>query len=111
MEELIKERVESLTPFSKIKNKKKPPQMVDLIMYNDMRITFDFVYEILMGIFNKTEDEAKKLADKANEEGETKIATLPKRLAEAKISQVEKRSIMAMATGRIFAILKIEIQE
>ncbi len=51
------------------------PKMYKVIFYNDDFTTFDFVILVLTKVFHKSSDEAKKLAETIDQEGEAIVGT------------------------------------
>jgi ATP-dependent Clp protease adaptor protein ClpS len=65
------------------------PQMYKVILHNDDYSTFDFVIEVLVEVFNKSNDEAVELTFKVDEEGFAVVGIYPKDIAETKVSLVK----------------------
>jgi ATP-dependent Clp protease adaptor protein ClpS len=62
----------------------KPPAMWNVIMLNDDFTTFEFVMLVLMGVFNKGQEEAFVLTKSIHESGKAVIGQYPKDIAETK---------------------------
>lgn len=58
----------------------KPP-LYNVIFYNDDVTTFDFVVLILIGIFNKTQEDATLLAIEIDKKGKALVAQYPYEIA------------------------------
>ena len=67
---------------------KKPP-MYKVIMLNDDYTPMDFVVELLIRYFRKSEDEASQIMLRIHHEGQAVCACYPKDVAESKVLQVE----------------------
>ena len=67
MDNSLKENLEN-SGFMEKAELMQPPEM-KVVFYNDDSTTMDFVVEVLMCIFNKTEDEAKTLMMNVHENG------------------------------------------
>ncbi|MDD6968530.1 MAG: ATP-dependent Clp protease adaptor ClpS [Treponema sp.] len=67
MDNSLKENLENNNIMEKTEVM-QPPEM-KVVFYNDDSTTMDFVIEVLMCIFNKTEDEAKTLMMNVHENG------------------------------------------
>lgn len=66
------------------KQEVKPPSLWNVIFINDDFTTFDFVMIVLIGIFNKSEEEAFVLTKKIHENGKAIVAQYSKDVAETK---------------------------
>jgi ATP-dependent Clp protease adaptor protein ClpS len=61
-----------------------PPPQYRVIFVNDNVTTVDFVVDILLTLFNYTDEEAKMLTLKIHDEGSAVVAIMPYELAEQK---------------------------
>lgn len=64
------------------------PRRYKVILHNDDYTSMDFVVEILMGVFRKSEEEAHALMLKIHEEGFAVCGVYTKEIAETKVEQV-----------------------
>ncbi len=67
---------------------KKPP-MYMVIMLNDDYTPMDFVVELLVSHFRKTEEQATQIMLRIHQDGQAVCAYYPKDIAESKVLQVE----------------------
>ncbi len=74
-------------PIVKPKFKIKKPTQYKVIFFNDDFTPFNFVQQILMVIFNKTEQEAELIAKKIHNEGAEIVGVYPLEIAETKQAQ------------------------
>ena len=65
------------------------PKMYKVILHNDDYSTFEFVVQVLMEVFNKTEQEANTLTFKVDQEGFAIVGIYPYDIAETKVSLVK----------------------
>ena len=65
------------------------PKMYKVILHNDNYSTFEFVIEVLIEVFNKTNDEAVDLTLKVDREGYAIVGIYPKEIALTKIELVQ----------------------
>jgi len=64
------------------------PKMYKIILHNDDYSTFDFVIQVLMEVFHKTQQEAEKLTFNIDQEGFAIVGIYPKEIAETKVNLV-----------------------
>jgi len=72
------------------------PKMYKVILHNDDYSTFDFVIQVLMEIFNKSNEEAVEITFRVDKDGYAVVGVYPKDIAETKVSLVK---IMAKDNG------------
>jgi ATP-dependent Clp protease adaptor protein ClpS len=65
------------------------PKMYKVILHNDDYSTFDFVINVLMTVFHKSEDEAVELTLKVDREGFAIVGIYPYDIAQTKVSMVK----------------------
>jgi len=66
------------------------PKMYKVILHNDDYSTFDFVIEVLMEVFGKTQEEAVEVTFKVDNEGFAIVGIYPYEIAETKILMVKE---------------------
>ena len=71
MDNSLKENLENNNIMEKTELM-RPPE-IKVVFYNDDSTTMDFVIDVLMCIFNKTEDEAKNLMMSVHENGSSVV--------------------------------------
>lgn len=71
----------------KPKFKIKKPKQYKIVFFNDDFTPFFFVQQVLMVIFNKTEEESQFIAKKIHEEGAEVVGVYPLEIAETKQGQ------------------------
>ena len=71
MDNSLKENIENNNIMEKTELM-RPPEM-KVVFYNDDSTTMDFVIDVLMCIFNKTEEEAKNLMMNVHENGSSVV--------------------------------------
>jgi len=74
--------------IEEVKQKNKTMPRWNVILFNTDTHTFQYVIELLCKIFNKTFDDAKKLAMQIHEEGQAIVDVTTKERAELKKEQV-----------------------
>jgi len=74
----------------------KLPKLYKVILLNDDYTTFDFVIEILKGVFSKSEEEAINLTLKVDREGSAVVGTYPYEIA---VMKVERTHSLARNAG------------
>ncbi len=79
MSRIINHQVEHETI---VEQKIKPPSLYKVVLHNDDVTTMDFVVNILINIFDKTEGEATKIMLMVHEEGIGVCGVYPKEIAE-----------------------------
>jgi ATP-dependent Clp protease adaptor protein ClpS len=62
----------------------KPPQMFDVVFYNDNKTYYQFVVLVLMQFYNKDLDTATQLTNLIHEHGKHAVATFTYEIAAAK---------------------------
>lgn len=87
------------------KQKIKPPQMWNVIMFNDDFTTFEFVMACLVQIFNKSQQDAFKITETIHKSGKGIVGKYPRDIAETK-----KEYALAFARQEEHP-LHVEIQE
>jgi len=70
----------------------KPPSMYEVVLLNDDYTPMDFVEEVLMRFFAKTEEQAQRITMQVHIEGRGVCGVYPKDIAESKALQVESFS-------------------
>lgn len=78
------------------KYKPNEPRKYHVIMHNDDETTMEFVVEVLITVFRKTNEEAEKTMLKIHHEGSAIVGTYHRDIAESKAEKVMK---MARAQG------------
>jgi ATP-dependent Clp protease adaptor protein ClpS len=73
---------------SRRKEKLKEPEEFRVILLNDDYTTMDFVVEVLMRIFHKTEDDAIRIMSNVHEQGRGIVGQYPQDIARTKADQV-----------------------
>lgn len=66
------------------KQKIKPPQMWNVIMFNDDFTTFEFVMACLVQIFNKNPQDAFQITNTIHKSGKCVVGKYPRDIAETK---------------------------
>ena len=69
-------------------SKLKRPRLFRVILHNDDFTTMEFVVEVLVSIFRKSEADATKLMLKVHHEGSAVAGVYPHEIAETKAAQV-----------------------
>jgi len=77
-----------LKPVVKTKEKSKEPDNSKVVLLNDDFTTMEFVVEILMLIFHKNSDEAKKIMLEVHRNGKGTVGIFPNDIAQTKTEQV-----------------------
>ena len=70
----------------------KEPDLYKVVMLNDNYTTMDFVVEILIGIFGKTEAEARKIMLSIHKKGSGVAGVYVYDIAVSKIAQVDEKA-------------------
>ncbi len=70
----------------------KPPSMYEVVLLNDDFTPMDFVEDVLMRFFGKTEAQAQHITMQVHIEGRGVCGVYPKDIAESKALQVESFS-------------------
>ena len=70
------------------RTKTKKPPLYAVLLINDDYTPMDFVVEILIGIFEKTKNQATDIMLKVHHEGRGLCGTFPLEIAETKVSGV-----------------------
>jgi len=70
----------------------QPPAMFRILMLNDDFTPMDFVVDVLIRFFHKSEDTAHQLMLQVHHEGRALCGIYPRDIAETKIQQVETAS-------------------
>lgn len=84
--------------------KLKPPQLFDVIFYNDNKTYYEFVVLVLMQLFGKDYESAVALTELIHKKGRTSVATYTHEVASAKRDE-------AVATARANGHpLRVEIE-
>jgi len=68
------------------------PPMYHVVMLNDDYTTMDFVIEVLVRFFHKSEETAHKLMLQIHQQGSARCGLFPRDIAETKVHQVETAS-------------------
>lgn len=68
----------------KTTHKIKPPQMFDVIFYNDNKTYYEFVVLVLMQFYNKDLETATNLTNLIHQQGKHPVATFTYEIAAAK---------------------------
>lgn len=84
-----------------VKSRIREPKRYHVIMHNDDYTTMDFVVEILMGIFHKSEAEATMLMLTVHKSGKAVVGTYSYDIA---VSKVKKATEWAEAEGFPFRL-------
>lgn len=79
----VKERVNSNV---------KEPNHYSVVMHNDDFTTMEFVVDILIDIFKKSEAEAEVLMMKVHHEGKAVVGKYPYDIAQTKVSKAQRRA-------------------
>jgi len=64
------------------------PQQKHVVLHNDHHTSMEFVISVLIGIFEKTSEQAFDLMMKVHEEGEAVVGTYFSEIADTKVGQV-----------------------
>ena len=75
-------------PYGKIKEKLKEPEEYRVILLNDNYTTMDFVVEILIGVFNKSIEDANRLMLEIHKKGKSVAGIYTWDIAITKAEQV-----------------------
>ncbi len=70
----------------------KEPELYKVVMLNDNYTTMEFVVEILIDIFGKTEAEARKIMLAVHKQGRGVAGTYVYDIALSKVEQVERKA-------------------
>ena len=65
------------------------PKMYKVILHNDDYSTFEFVIDVLMEVFHKSQEEATELTFRVDNEGFAIVGIYPKEIAQTKVSLVK----------------------
>jgi ATP-dependent Clp protease adaptor protein ClpS len=68
------------------------PQMFRVLLHNDDYTSMDFVVEILMGIFHKTQPQAEQIMLQIHEKGKAIVGVYTYEIAQMKVEQVRQRA-------------------
>lgn len=72
----------------KEKIKIQPPKQFKVIILNDDYTPFDFVVEVIMTVFNKSQREAMSIMERAHRSGKAICGIFPKEIADLKVEQI-----------------------
>lgn len=70
----------------------REPEMYNVVMLNDDTTTMDFVIEVLMNIFFKDFNTAKKLMLQIHYEGQATVGTYTLDIAQSKVEKVKQKA-------------------
>ena len=73
---------------TQVEEKTAVPRKYSVIFHNDDFTPMEFVAELLMLIFNKSDQEAMVLTEQVHLQGKAVVATYPKNIAQMKVNQV-----------------------
>ncbi len=82
------EKTGSSTVLKPSEAKVKPPQMFQVVMYNDDYTPMEFVVEVLQTFFTLTRERATQIMLKVHTEGRGVCGIFPKDVASTKVEQV-----------------------
>ncbi len=68
------------------------PQMFRVLLHNDDYTSMDFVVEVLMGIFHKTQPQAEQIMLQIHEKGKAIVGVYTYEIAQMKVEQVRQRA-------------------
>ncbi len=71
------------------------PKQYYVVMHNDDKTPFDFVVDLLMGLFNHDKDTAADLAHKIHTDGKAIVGMYNLEIAEQKVEETVKASRVA----------------
>lgn len=74
--------------LSDISEKTKEPPLYKVLLHNDDYTTMDFVVEVLISVFHKTESEAEKIMLNVHKKGIGICGVYPYEVAETKVETV-----------------------
>ncbi len=68
------------------------PQMFRVLLHNDDYTSMDFVVEVLMGIFHKSQPQAEQIMLQIHEKGKAIVGVYTYEIAQMKVEQVRQRA-------------------
>lgn len=83
---------EKVSGFIRDQVKASPPPFYNVILLNDDYTPMDFVVHVLMGIFQKSIEEATSIMLRVHNDGKAICGHYSKEIAETKLDEVEKIS-------------------
>ena len=100
------EQAEVVTDHS-IQTTHKPPNMWDVVFYNDNKTYYEFVVLVLMQLFGKSYEQAAELTNQIHDDGKRTVATYTYEIAQSK---KDETVTLARANGHPLRV-ELEPQE
>ncbi len=75
-----------------VENELKEPDMYRVLLHNDDYTQMDFVVQVLMEIFRKSNEEAVAIMMSVHNSGSGVCGVYPREIAEFRVAQVERRA-------------------
>ncbi|MDW7711406.1 MAG: ATP-dependent Clp protease adaptor ClpS [Deferrisomatales bacterium] len=68
----------------------QPPRLYRVLLHNDDYTTMEFVVEVLMGVFHRTEKEAIEIMLHIHRRGVGEAGVYPREVAESRVAKVSR---------------------